>query len=974
MLDAKLKQILSNQLKRLKLKIKKFSHWYIFPFEINSGAIANTETGYKPLNSKVTDYGNYELIFTGNSSIICIWKGSTKIYQKNKGENGIKQDQFYTKQYNLETAEKWQAYLIDDNSNVNFGSTPSNTIFKNLSIGRTRTLISFNEQIKVNDYLQFFVVLNDNNENIQGTDSNQDRQLMYISNITNKYDPYTNKFYCQIITLSSVNDRVSSSGMTLQSFLQYGAPGSGYAFPKFINKKLQFNKELMRNIGVRYTHRQFYGLEALCSISYFGRPIIQGEIPIQIEDKELYEQKVFASRRLFIAGNNQFSTTDIKNNGGLYAGLNDKITTNSHPETTFYNIMDAKPTGFKNYSDWQTFLASKQFNILAEKSFKGMFSFDANKAKLSNGTSTQDAKMFWDSEWNINNLEGIYNVEMSNNFKYKDSKTNLVIGASAVDYSKITQKWMSAILNFNSVVFSPIVQMPYDSEQWLPFSLSSIPLIGKMLNSLMLGVPVGFIITQNFQQYKKMLQFNAFMSAFFTSALDGIFGKNGLLPLNVFSTQNNFELGQMLGAKVSTTALLMKLTDRLSIYPWDPETGHRIENREQISSVDLSQQKNNKIYILDEESEFLDITSPLTNKDIETQWNPTEDGISDGHNYAFIIDYIVTQSLGQGEERHTFYSDNPYTYQGDSSEISIAQFKIKNQASFTDNIFNWTTQYKLNHDEYSETEETTFNYPAAILPPDPLNIAKPIEIPNLPQKIESNIDNIVLFTYNNSKLFWDPINWIANIGNKIKPLEVDFNLKDYLDPSLFITTLNDLKRFYKSITILLEWNYKTDEIIIGFGQDPALTGNKTIEDFKPSKSQSFSFSIDLNELNIYSEPKKLTFNTDFEMKLGTGLRDDAGVGLANVEPENTDYLYNIQQTHMESIIKNNIYNLKIENTKNTYLGFCVNGINFKIQLFPNIMKVESANVVRGGGFPINNLIRTYDYYNLEITKIVFNPR
>jgi|GEM_PF-6457020 len=110
------------------------------------------------------------------------------------------------------------------------------------------------------------------------------------------------------------------------------------------------------------------------------------------------------------------------------------------------------------------------------------------------------------------------------------------------------------------------------------------------------------------------------------------------------------------------------------------------------------------------------------------------------------------------------------------------------------------------------------------------------------------------------------------------------------------------------------------------------------------------------------------------MKLGTGLRDDAGVGLANVEPENTDYLYNIQQTHMESIIKNNIYNLKIENTKNTYLGFCVNGINFKIQLFPNIMKVESANVVRGGGFPINNLIRTYDYYNLEITKIVFNPR
>ncbi|WP_375317529.1 hypothetical protein [Spiroplasma endosymbiont of Virgichneumon dumeticola] len=44
----------------------------------------------------------------------------------------------------------------------------------------------FEEQITVDDYLQFFCVFNDKNENIGGnTDKNQDRQLLYISNVTN---------------------------------------------------------------------------------------------------------------------------------------------------------------------------------------------------------------------------------------------------------------------------------------------------------------------------------------------------------------------------------------------------------------------------------------------------------------------------------------------------------------------------------------------------------------------------------------------------------------------------------------------------------------------------------------------------------------------------------------------------------------------------------------------------------------------
>ncbi len=799
------------QLKRQQLLIKRCSYWKIFPFIINNGAIPLTETGYKPINSKISDFGQYELILTGNTPVVCIWKNSTKIYQKNKGiidpnTHKVKgQEEFYTKQYKI--GDYWNAYLIDDTSGVDFSNLPNNQIFKTVQTKRQYTLVMFEEHITIDDYLQFFCVFNDENENIGGNSGkNQDRQLLYISNVTNYYSPYNGAFSMQVLTFSSLNDRVVASGQNTLDFVQYASPGSGYAFPTIQNGIVTLNRTLMRDIGVRYSHRQSYGLELLTSCYYYGRPIIQGQEPIQQNNEEIFEQKVFASRRLFIAGNNDHSTTDIKNNGGLLAGINDKVTTSSHPETTFYNIMDAKPTGFTHYDTWQNFLEARQFDILSQKDFQGLLTCNKQLAINSNGDAIGKAKFFWDSEWNISNLQGEYNVDMSSNFKYKDADTGLVIGSPTVDYKKISQKYMSAILNFNSVVFSSLIQMPYDSVQWLPFALSSIPLIGKLLNALTLGIPVGFIITQNSQQYKNMPFFNGFMSAFFASNLSSIIGNNDnnwFIPLNVFSNSSEFALGKMLGSHVSTTAMTMKLSDRISVYPWDPTTGKKLEVKEQISTVDLSQKKNNKVYILAEDTEFLDIASPLTNEDKETQWNPTSNGVIDGSNYAYIIDTIVTQSLHQGEERHTFYSDNPFTYQGDYNEISIAQFRYNNMGYLTGNAFIWTTLYKLNHDEYEESEETTFSYPASILPPSPQNIAKNITILSSKEVsakyINQNV-NLISSEITDNYSNWYGSTEIGGINeNDLKVYSID--LKSLLDPTLLINTFNDLKRYYKSITI-----------------------------------------------------------------------------------------------------------------------------------------------------------------------------
>ncbi len=957
--------------------IKRQSHWKIFPFIINNGAIPLTETGYKPINSKISDFGQYELILTGNTPVVCIWKNSTKIYQKNKGKKEPEthkvtgQDEFYTKEYKI--GDYWNAYLIDDTSGVDFSNLPNNQIFKTVQTKRQYTLVMFEEHITIDDYLQFFVVFNDENENIGGNSrKNQDRQLLYISNVTNYYSPYNGAFSIQVLTFSSLNDRVISSGQNTLDFVQYASPGSGYAFPTIQQGKVTLNRTLMCDIGVRYSHRQSYGLELLSSCYYYGRPIIQGQKPIQQNNEEIFESKVFASRRLFIAGNNEKSTTDIKNNGGLLAGINDKITTSSHPETTFYNIMDAKPTGFtnfKNFTEWLKTSLNFQDNLFVTKDFKGMLSFDKDKAIKSNGTAIGNAKFFWDSEWNINNLTGNYNVDMSSNFKYKDPDTHLIIGSPTVDYSKISQKYMSAILNFNSVVFSPLIQMPYDSNQWLPFALSDIPLIGKLLNALTLGIWSSWVITQNVQQYKKILYFNGFMSAFFTSNLENIIGNGGLIPLNAFTNDNDFTIGKLLGANVSTTAMTMKLSDRVSVYPWDPTSGKKLTTKEQISTIDLSQKKNNKVYILAEDTEFLDIASPFTNEDKNCQWNPTANGVIDGSNYPYIIDTIVTQSLHQGEERHTFYSDNPFTYQGDYNEISVAQFRYNNMGYLTGNAFNWTTLYKLNHDEYEETEETTFSYPAKILPPSPQNIAKSIVIiPNL--KIEMITDDVALIKngYSNIK------EWEDKNKSKFSKYEIDLN--SLLDPTLLINTFNDLQRFYKSITIYYSYKFET---ISNSKNSDLNTIDINSETFRPAKSENISKTIDLKDLKI----NKVNFpEADCFSKFGT------------IAPkEVTDYFAN---AYYKSICNYNVFtsyslcayafDLKIKKSYDSYeqkisndypIAFSIinnsEKLNWIIYLQGNLGKIEYTNSAQRE--PDKSWAYRYiSNIKSNINKIVLNSR
>ncbi|MBP1526227.1 MAG: hypothetical protein H9Q67_07030 [Spiroplasma ixodetis] len=147
-----------------------------------------------------------------------------------------------------------------------------------------------------------------------------------------------------------------------------------------------------------------------------------------------------------------------------------------------------------------------------------------------------------------------------------------------------------------------------------------------------------------------------------------------------------------------------------------------------------------------------------------------------------------------------------------------------------------------------------------ILPPSPQNIAKSIIIiPDL--KVELNYIDIPLVINNTG----NPHNNTQEWFNKNIPVSknIDISLKDYLDPTLLIKTFNDLKRYYKSITIHYSYN-------VGFVSDSSSSEWGTDETFNPAKELTSLIEINLKDLIFSKSIPNIDKKTEFKPVGGSG--------------------------------------------------------------------------------------------------------
>ncbi|WP_342218037.1 hypothetical protein [Spiroplasma endosymbiont of Amphimallon solstitiale] len=303
----------------------------------------------------------------------------------------------------------------------------------------------------------------------------------------------------------------------------------------------------------------------------------------------------------------------------------------------------------------------------------------------------------------------------------------------------------------------------------------------------------------------------------------------------------------------------------------------------------------------------------------------------------------------------------------------------------TGNAFNWTTLYKLNHDEYEETEETTFSYPAKILPPSPQNIAKTIVI-NTDLKINMTANNIpltILKRYEGGGVK-NTEEWFNNNQPIISSKNI--NLKDYLDPTLLINTFNDLKRYYKSITIYYDYDIETKEEVQNASgyHDRTWVETKffTTESFNPAKEiKNTSITIELKDLifekyktNIIEKEYSWSQNIDWSALYDK--RDGNLTGKSYTYYKiNSNYSINNYEITLKDNGNREGFDLLFNNK--TSINFFIqdnNNLNWEIYLLSALSKIEAKGQIIGSVHDNGYAMRYINIIKANFNKIVLNAR
>ncbi|QED24976.1 hypothetical protein [Spiroplasma citri] len=877
-------------------------HWMVFPFNVYSSYIPDTETGWKPNNAKPSDYGSYSRIFDNMESTIAQWQGSLKIVQKYKGEeiniltiddfnkqpinstiwannetpfaiklkdenennywklidgeniydinkmleylkqyklsyfmnNDNKADNFYTKE--VKVGKYWDAYMIDDRSSIQFGEAKFEQVFTQQSTERQYTLLILDEdaeKLNINDYYNFYTVFNDRGLNIGGGDINsapQDRQWLYPSNVINYYSPYDGSFLWQEITFSSINDKISHSGLSVRQFIQTSAPGEGYCFPKITyDKKLnkgivELDEVLLKDPGVRAMAVKFYGNPILFDMPVIGRPIIKGE----------FNKKVMNSRDLLMYN--------------MYPAPPDKINTYAAPEVSWYNIQGIQPTMITGYEDWKKDMESR-YDFWNQKNSEGIVITDKVTSTATNPTvgttineEDNNSEFYWSKSWKITppnkvkvnsgSVDNIISTQASSYFRRKDEFGNTV-GQVQIEYNKMGSCNVWDILNINNFINRQITVLPLNYTQKLVFNPFTIPGgVGKFLNFISFGIPWGWVINQDKKTWPNFQWLNGFMSANVYSFYNDAFwsekskGK-GYLPFEIFREQGNDKVGAIFGANATSLGFTTLLTDKCkgTVLTNDGKPTEELI----YSTYNLKQlnEKTNRIYLINEQTKAVEAQTPVSDseKDNDCEFLQTPDGT----NCSYIIDMFSIQALYKGNFEIIFYADNPYTNnEEDYLRLSVWSFRGKTKSVLNNYLRDMTTNYKTSFLLPHDYEIPTFNYPQYVLPPVPYKYqvyTKDIISPNakLPINFNFTVQPQCKSTLSNM------VNLFDSTEEYTGYYETEIDLRQ-IDPT--IQSIEKFKSAYKTIEIsnldnfsinnnatkIANYGYSNIELFVGRGQ------------------------------------------------------------------------------------------------------------------------------------------------------------
>lgn len=220
---------------------------------------------------------------------------------------------------------------------------------------------------------------------------------------------------------------------------------------------LSYEQLLTGDNGIKSIQLTLLGNNGFTAPIIFGRPI---------ENLGKWNEKVYPQRRLFI--------------DNLKMPVADSLTKPSKPLTT-YLLTNGIPAINGQYDNW---LKRKQgqSNQEIKKNYEGYLNTDRKltQATNPNNLTIKDVAL----NYKGNKVIKDFDVRANCYFKY-----NVDIGYNTINPSK-NRGQLKDMLNLFSVMVNHIISLPIDVTESIAWTQRDIPIVGKFLNAISLGIPI----------------------------------------------------------------------------------------------------------------------------------------------------------------------------------------------------------------------------------------------------------------------------------------------------------------------------------------------------------------------------------------------------------------------------------------------------------------------------------------------------
>lgn len=612
---------------------------YLIPFYLDDLGIANTtEAGIVGNEFEINDFTSYAKLLTGLDNVIAKWDEAYNVYIDEEANKDLPDiEKYITKEYKRGRVIKCVSY--QDTTGSNTIPSPVDSAFKQIEINEN-IIVKTNEKLKINDIIKVYLIPQKNKW-----------RWLYISNLTEYYDK-DNTYIGADITLMSVNSLYSTSGGAIEQFIQKSAPGEGYAFPVWNaeTQQIEMDVERAKDLPIQAVQREYSGAAAFNTIYCYGRPTEQELLPNGIIQNK-FNPKIKAPRLLLPY---RVQTPKIS-----------PINTKPSAETDYYLAIDANPTMNKYYKSWQEQFQSN-YDLHLRKQYEGVLELP-KESELEETNPIDDGThryILWDNDFQVRFTNKEFNTQTN-----KLTNEKIILNGA---YN------IAEIMAHNSFITNHMISLPMNAQTNVTWNLKDIPIVGGFLNTITLGIPIGWTNTNaRVKMGTVMLLTPANLVKYGNQLTPG--QEKSLVPFDLLQ-ENTADLITHSGIAGMGSSIKLLLTDEF------------IKNGVRYNTVQLGQK--------------------LPNGEI-LKWDGTCKPVSPTNTAGYVIDVLIDRTISKTNCRTVFTS----------SQYEVFQSTYKTKSKFTNEIRDWTNKIKFSS---WKADSGTIRFPGIIQQPTPPQVTTPL--------------------------------------------------------------------------------------------------------------------------------------------------------------------------------------------------------------------------------------------------------